>query len=196
MNVSIHHNASDKTCPKIVDVQSLTGTISPFEDVITPYVDEIVFDKDTYKPYLSEGVLELRARLIANEDDPIYEKGDKITSYYFKIFLNRDEKNGKSDSFGIELSKSKDNFERSWRTPGNDRKITINIEHAAYLNLSAYPEVQHDYLREQMLKQYVLLYLDEGKYDIFGDGFTDLEPQEAADKVLQKVESVYYESLK
>lgn len=196
LNVSIHHNASDKTCPKIVDVQSLTGTISPFEDVITPYVDEIVFDKDTYKPYLSEGVLELRARLIANEDDPIYEKGDKITSYYFKIFLNRDEKNGKSDSFGIELSKSKDNFERSWRTPGNDRKITINIEHATYLNLSAYPEVQHDYLREQMLKQYVLLYLDEGKYDIFGDGFTDLEPQEAADKVLQKVESVYYESLK
>ena len=64
------------------------------------------------------------------------------------------------------------------------------------MNLSAYPEVQHDYLREQMLKQYVLLYLDEGKYDIFGDGFTDLEPQEAADKVLQKVESVYYESLK
>ncbi len=47
-----------------------------------------------------------------------------------------------------------------------------------------------------MLKQYVLLYLDEGKYDIFGDGFTDLEPQEAVDKVLQKLESIHYESLK
>lgn len=197
LNVSIHNaSVSDKTCPKIVDVLSLTGTIPPFENQITHYLDEIVFDKDTYEPYLTEGKLELRARLIANEDDPIYEKGDKITSYYFKIFLNTDEKNGKRDSFDIELSRAENNFERSWRTPGNDRKITINIEHAAYLNLSAYPEVQHDYLREQMLKQYVLLYLDEGKYDIFGDEFIDLEPQEAVDKVLQKLESIYYESLK
>ena len=62
--------------------------------------------------------------------------------------------------------------------------------------MADYPDFRHDYLREQMLKQYVLLYLDEGKYDIFGDGFIGLEPQEAADKVLQKVESVYYESLK
>lgn len=197
LNVSIHKaNASDKTCPKIVDVLSLTGIIPPFEDQITPYLDEIVFDKDTYEPYLSEGTLELRARLIANEDDPIYEKGDKITSYHFKIFLNMDEKNGKRESFRIELSKSKNNFERSWRTPGNDRKITINIEHPAYNSVADYPDFRHDYLREQMLKQYVLLYLDEGKYDIFGDGFIGLEPQEAADKVLQKVESVYYESLK
>lgn len=46
------------------------------------------------------------------------------------------------------------------------------------------------------MKQYVLLYLDEGKYDVFGEGFSDLEPQEGAEKVLQKVESVFYESLK
>ena len=64
------------------------------------------------------------------------------------------------------------------------------------MNLSDYPDIQHDYLREQMMKQYVLLYLDEGKYDVFGEGFSDLEPQEAADKVFQKVESVFYESLK
>jgi len=196
LNVSIHHKASDKTCPKIVDVQSLTGTIAPFEDVITPYVDEIVFDKDRYKLYLSEGVLELRARLIANEDDPIYEKGDKITSYYSKIFLNTDEKNGKRDSFEPHLTDAPKKFERSWRNPGNNREIYINIGHPAFKNVSAYPDFRNDYFREQMLKQYVLLYLDEGKYDIFGDGFTDLEPQEAVDKVLQKLESIHYESLK
>ena len=195
LNVSVH-NASDKTCPKIVDVGSFIGTILPFEDKITSHVKEIVFDQFTYEPYLTEGVLELRARLIANEDDPMYEKGDKITFYNFKVFLNTDEKNGKSDSFEIELVDAADRFERAWRTPGNGRKITLNIGHAAYLNLSEYPDVQHDYLREQMMKQYVMLYLDEGKYDVFGEGFSDLEPQEAADKVLQKVESVYYESLK
>ena len=195
LNASVH-NASDKTCPKIADVVSLTGEIAPFEDAVTPYVEEIVFDRDTYEPYLSEGTLELRARLIANEDDLLYEKGDKITVYYFKIFLNTDEKNGKSDSFNIELAKAPDRFERAWRISGNGRTITLNIGHVAYLNLAEYPDIQHDYLREQMMKQYVLLYLDEGKYDIFGEDFVDLEPQEAVDKVLQKVESVYYESLK
>lgn len=54
-------------------------------------------------------------------------------------------------------------------------------------------------MREQMLKQYVLLYLAEGKYDMFSDqgkDFADLEPQEAADQVLQKIESVYFQSLR
>ena len=49
-----------------------------------------------------------------------------------------------------------------------------------------------------MLKQYVLLYLAEGKYDMFGEqgkDFADLEPQEATEKVLQKIESIYYQSL-
>ena len=195
LNVSIH-NASDKTCPKIVDVVSFTGVIPPFEDYVTDHIDEIVFDKETYEPYLSSGVLELRARLIANEEDTIFEKGDKITFYNYKLFLNTDEKNGKSDSFNIELANASDRFERAWRTPGNGRSITLNIGHAAYLNLSEYPDIQHDYLREQMMKQYVLLYLDEGKFDMFGKGFSDLESQEAVDKVLQKIESVYYESLK
>ena len=195
LNVSIH-NANDKTCPKIVDVVSFTGIIPPFEDEITPYVEEIFFDKDTYESHLSEGILELRARLIANEDDPLFEKGDRITFYYFKIFLNTDEKNGKSGSFDIRLADAPDRYERAWREAGNARSITLNVGHAAYQNLADYPEIQHDYLREQMMKQYVLLYLDEGKFDVFGDGFADLEPQEAAEKVIQKIENVFYQSLK
>ena len=45
--------------------------------------------------------MELRARLIANNDDSDYEKGDKITFYHFKIFLNSDEKHGKNDAFDV-----------------------------------------------------------------------------------------------
>lgn len=83
LNVSVH-NASDPTCPKIVDIASFTGDIEPFEETVTAPIDMIVFDRQTYEPYLSEGVLELRARLIANSDDPQYEKGDKITFYHYK----------------------------------------------------------------------------------------------------------------
>lgn len=198
LNISIH-NASDPTCPKIVDVVSQTGTIAPFEDVITPSIDKIVFDQEIYERYLSSGILELRARLIANEDDSQFEKGDKITFYHFKIFLNTDEKNGKNDSFDVKSVDAPEDFRRSWFTPGTGRTITLNIGHAAYLSVEEYSDIQYEYLREQMLKQYVLLYLAEGKYDMFGEqgkNFADIEPQEAVDQVLQKIESVYFQSLK
>lgn len=198
LNISIH-NASDPTCPKIVDVASLTGSVKPFEDVITDYLDDIVFTQSIYEQYLSAGVLELRARLIANEDDDQYEKGDKITFYHFKLFLNTDEKNGKNDAFDVQSIDAPENYKRSWCTPGSGRTIYLNVGHAAYLNVQDYPDIQHEYLREQMMKQYVLLYLGEGKYDMFtehGKDFAELEPQEAADQVLERIESVYAQSLK
>lgn len=198
LNISIH-NASDPTCPKILDIASFVGAVKPFEDVNTPYVDEILFSESVYSQYVSEGILELRARLIANEDDAQYEKGDKITFYHFKIFLNCDEKHGKNDAFEIKSVFDPGNYKRSWNTPGTGRSISVNVGHTAYLNLQEYPEVQHEYLREQMLKQYVLLYLSEGRYDMFGAAgaeFAELEPQEAAPLVIEKIETVYYESLK
>ena len=198
LNVSIH-NANDSTCPKIVDIDSFSGTVKPFEDETTPYIEEISFPEDIYSQYLTEGTLELRARLIANEDDDEFEKGDKITSYHFKLFLNCDEKHGKNDAFEIKSVDDPGNYKRSWHTPGNGRSISINVGHVSYLSLQNYPDIQNEFLREQMLKQYVLLYLSEGRYDMFGRAgadFTNLEPQEAAPFVIEKIETVYYESLK
>ncbi|WP_314327899.1 hypothetical protein [Oribacterium sinus] len=197
LNISIH-NANDITYPKIVDVISFKGEIAPCDEKITPFIDKIVFARSDYESHLTEGVLQLRARLIANDDDDQFEKGDKITSYHFNIFLNYDEKNGKNDAFDVQSIDAPDNFRRSWFTPGTNRVIFLNVGHFAYLNVQDYPDIQHEYLREQMLKQYVLLYLAEGKYDMFGEegkDFADLEPQEAADQVLSKIENVYYRSL-
>ena len=188
LNISIH-NANDITYPKIVDVTSFPGKIAPCDEEITPYIDEIVFARSDYESHL---------RLIANDDDDQFEKGDKITSYRFNIFLNCDEKNGKNDAFDVQSIDAPENFRRSWFTPGTNRVIFLNVGHFAYLNVQDYPEIQYEYLREQMLKQYVLLYLAEGKYDMFGEegkDFADLEPQEAADQVLLKIENVYYRSL-
>lgn len=198
LNVSIH-NASDSTCPKIVDITSFTGVVKPFEEVITPYIEEIEFEKSIYEQHLTEGILELRARLIANKYDEQYEKGDKITFYNYKIFLNSDEKNGKNDAFDVQSIVAPENYKRSWCTPGSGRTIYLNVAHSAYLNVQDFPDIQHEYLREQMLKQYVLLYLGEGKYDMFSQNekdFSELEPQEAADQVLEKIESIYAQSLK
>ncbi len=195
LNVCIN-NASDPTCPKIVDVASFTGIIKPFEETLSPMIDKIEFPEEIYSQYLSEGVLELRARLIANEDDDEYEKGDKITAYFFRLFLNCDEKNGKNDAFEIKSVDAPNDYRRSWHTPGTGRSIFVNIGHVAYLSLQDFPEIQTEYLREQMLKQYVLLYLSEGRYDMFGAEFSEMEPQEAAPRVIDKIESVYSSSLR
>lgn len=198
LNVSIH-NASDPTSPKIVDVQSSTGAIKPFEEAFSQIIDKIEFSEEIYSQYLSAGVLELRARLIANEDDEEYEKGDKVAQYFYKIFLNCDEKNGKKDAFEIKGVDEPNNYRRSWHIPGTGRSIYINFGHAAYLNLQELPGIQTEYLREQMLKQFVLLYLSEGRYDMFNvndSEFVELEPHEAVPRVIEKIESVYYSSLK
>lgn len=195
LRVSIH-NASDSTCPKILDVAEFVGTVKPFEEVLTPYIEEIVFAEDIYSQHLSEGALELRARLIANDDDEEYEKGDKITAYHYKVFLNCDEKHGKNEAFETKSIDAPGDYRRAWNIPGTGRCIFVNVGHTAYLNLQDYPEIQNEYLREQMLKQYVWLYLAEGRYDMFGSEFAELEPQEAAPRVLEKIETVYYESLR
>lgn len=195
LNVSIH-NASDASCPKIIDIGFLEGVVKPYEEEVTEYLPDIVFDQSVYEQYLSAGVLELRARLIAREEDEQYEKGERITSFHYKIFLNCDEKNGKNDAFDIKSVDDPENYRRSWYTPGIGRTIYLNIGHTAYLNVKDYPDTQREYMREQMLKQYVLLYLAEGKYEMFGADFSDMEPYEAADCVIQKIESVYWNSLK
>lgn len=195
LNVSIH-NASDVTCPKIADIAFLDGSVKPYEEEITEYLPDIVFKRAVYEQYLTAGVLELRARLVAREEDEEFEKGEKITYFHYKIFLNCDEKNGKNDAFDIKSIDDPENYKRSWYTTGIGRTIYLNIGHTAYLNVKDYPDTQREYMREQMLKQYVLLYLAEGKYEMFGLGFSDLEPHEAAECVMQKIESVYWNSLK
>lgn len=195
LKVSIH-NASDKSCPKICDVASLTGILKPFADVITPYIDNIVFAKNIFEQYLDSGILELRAKLIANESDEKFEKGDKITFFNYKIFFNCDEKNGKNDAFNIRSVDAPEKYQRSWCTPGINREICLNVGHAAYLKFKDEPSFQREYLKEQMLKQYVLLYMKEGKFDMFGmqgKDFLDLEPQEAVEQVIEKIENIYAE---
>lgn len=196
LNISIH-NVMDNAS-KITDVGSFSGILNPFEEIFTPYIDHITFARNIYEKYLNEGIIQLRARLIANEDDEQFEKGDKITSYNLNIYLNMDDKNGQNDAFEVQSIDAPENYKRAWNQPGVNRTIYLNIGHAAYHNMEAYPDLQMAYLREQMLKQYVLLYLSEGRYDMFGDidnNFLNLEPQEAAEQVLEKIEKIYYKSL-
>jgi hypothetical protein len=197
MNISVH-NATDPSNPKICDVCSCENKVDPYEDILIDAVPDITFDEETYSKYLNEGQLELRARLIALEDSGEFEKGDRITEYHLKIYLNCDEKNGKVDAFNTKTVDLPDDYRRSWYVAGNDRTIYLNAGHVAYLLVKDNNEIQHEYIKEQMLKQYVLLYLAERKYAMFGspdDNFESLDQLSAVDRVIGKVEEVYYRSL-
>ena len=197
LNISLHNVSDGSNAVKMIDVASLVGTVNPYEEEITTPINEITFFKDKIEPFMLSGPVELRARLIATKDDAQYEKGDKITNYHFKLYLNCDEKNGKVDAFDTKSVVDPDNYKRSWYTAaGTYRTIVLNVGHTAYLNVKDFPDIQQEYIKEQMLKQYVMLYLAEGKYEMFGSEFTEMEPPEAADAVIQKVEKIYWNSLK
>lgn len=196
LNVSIH-NAEDKTFPKIVDIASVTGEVAAFEESIIS-IPDISFEETTYSEYLTQGRLQLRARLSVAKSNGIFEKGDKITKYTYDIFLNEDEKHGKRNSFEPLMVNKPENFRRAWYDIIGNRAIYFNIGHRAYTRLADSPEMQHEYMFEQLLRQYVLIYLAEGQFNMFKVGneeFLDLDPVKAAERVMEKVEEIYFASV-
>lgn len=199
LSVSVHNVLDDRTAPKIEDIITIKGTVKPYEEIVIKDIPDIVFDEELYSQYLTSGTLQLRARLSASEDSGEMRQGDRITNYYFNFYLNTDEKNGKRDSFDVRSIDKSDKKSRSWITKEGDRRyIDLNLGHAAYLQLEDYPDLQHSYMREQVIKQYVLLYLSEGKYNTFDKSdkeFTEMDPVTASDRVIEKIEEVLYDSL-
>lgn len=185
---------------KICDVGSITGEIPPYTEIVTQELPDIIIDENLYSKHFSKGTIELRAKLIALENDEQFEKGDKITRYYFTIYINKDEKSGKYESFKPTCVDLPDDYRRSWCKVNPDREITINIGHVAYKLVDNDQEYRHRYFVEQMLKQYVLLYLKEGKFDLFVDKesglkFEDLDQITVVENVLRTIEKTYYNQL-
>ncbi len=196
LSVSLHNGSGEKD--KIKDIARLEGSIDQFEETIIN-IDDIYFAPQEIEQYIDKGPLELRARVIANGNSGDYMKGDRITSHKMVFYYATDAKTGFENSFEIISRKEPGNHRRSWNEiTGNSRNIVLNIGHIAYEGVKGDEEVQREYCKEQMLKQFVLLYLREGKYEIFGITAEDLEnidPVDLVDKVSNEIEHVYRESL-
>ena len=109
--------------------------------------------------------------------------------------MNINEKSGKEGSFEPKTADDPDDYRRSWCKGGN-RQIYINSGHPAYKAVQLDEEEWRSYMKQEMLKQYVLLYLEEGKYSMFGKGedITQMDPIEAGKCIMDKVEEVYQRS--
>lgn len=181
----------------ITGIATFKGEISAYEEDVVS-IPDILFDEEIYAQYLEEGRLQLRAELSAAEDSGAFEKGEKITRFFYDIYLNMDEKNGKRNSFEKRCLDKPENHKRAWYDIVGTRTIFINIGHRAYTRLADHPEMQHHYMFEQMLRQYVLIYLAEGQFSMFQSGdeeFLNMDPVAASQKVMDQVEEIYYTSL-
>jgi hypothetical protein len=192
LNISIH-DARDVSCQKIFDVDSFDRSVGPYEEMVID-IPDIEFPESEYSKFMEKGEIELRARVVAMEDSGDYEKGDRITRYKLRMFLNCDEKSGKKDAFKISILEAPDEERRSWLDAnGSVKTICLNTAHIAYMFAAEWPEVQRSYLKEQMLKQYVFLYLYEQKFDTFdvnGKKIEDMDINESVDAISRKIESV------
>jgi len=199
LNLSMH-NCENSRNDKIIDIGKFEAYVKPYESVIIDKIPNIKFSQSIYKKYLEKGIVELRARLVATESNNSYEKGDKIpTEYKLRIFLNTDEKNGKEGFFESHTVKDKQDPRRSWcESNSSISKIFINSEHSAYMSISDDEVRQRQYIKEEMLKQCVLLYLAAGKYNTFSEEkhMEEMDPFELVDCVIRKIEEVYSRSLK
>ena len=196
LSVSLHNGSGEKE--KIIDITRKEGVINQFEETIIS-IPDILFDPSIIEQHLDKGPLELRARVIANGDSGDYIKGDRITTHKLVIYYSSDAKNGFENSFEIISKKEPDNNRRSWNEiSGNIRYIVLNIGHIAFEAVKGDEEMQREYCKEQMLRQFVLLYLREGKYDVFGlsqEELDNIDPIDLIDKVSYQIEFVYRRSL-
>ena len=194
LSVSLH-NCEDPTAPMIMDIARINGHATPYEEVLLTDVPDVVFEEEKLSSFIDTGTVELRARLVATSDSGEYERGDRITHFYQKFFLNKDDRSGKRDSFEPGTQDAPDRFQRSWCKAGN-RQIIINSGHPAYKAAQGDDEDWKSYMKQEMLKQYVLLYLEEGKYGMFGSGedIRTMDPIDASKCIMDKIEEVYHRS--
>lgn len=187
-------NGEEKIKSLIIDVNTCDIKLLPFQEKVINLGD-VLYEKDSFQDKLSKGKVILRGSLIAKGKIlDKYFKSQRIHKHDLLTFFNRDEKNGNIDDFFPIQRDEPNKYVRSYIEGKN---IILNIGHPAYKK-SAKTEYEREYLREQMLKQYVILYLKESNYNIIGikNGaeFSKLDPEKQRNIVLDKIEDVYYRS--
>ena len=160
------HNLEDNAS-LIEKVYKQDFELNPFETKESDPFD-IVFDELVYNDKLKKGKIDIRARLIVNADNGVYEKGEVVGEYKFTIFYNMNEKRGIEDSFSIHPINEPDNPRRSWSDGHTgDWKIYVNIGHPEYTRYDN-DDFKRWYLEKLVIQEFVILYLREGKYDQIG----------------------------
>ena len=194
LNVSVLLPKKNGKPEKITDICSIEGSVGA-ESETDISISPITFDAATYDPFLKRGELLLRGRLVSTAKGHGFARGEKITQREIVIFFNKDEKTGKWNSFEPLSDNRPDIHKRSWsRTVGTTRQITINVGHPAFKRIQEDDYFLEDYLSQEILKQYVMLYLQSGNNSMFNIDPEKDTPDKMVEAMMSTVEEAYYQS--
>lgn len=189
-----------KSKQPIVKIGQFDGHADAMNETEVP-IPDITIDAATYEPVLLKGILELRADMICTStDNPEFMRGEIVTQYYFKFNFNQDDKKGAYGAFealGAHCKGTENEKKRSYLdVSSTPNKIFINIDHPAYIRLSTDEDRQEEYIRQEIMKQYVMMYLySNAGNEMFHIDEENDNPYEIATKVLDEMEEVYFNSV-
>src|SRR5699024_10209434 len=139
--------------------------LKPFEK-IEINVPDINFDKEKYVASMLRGRVEIRARLSATEDFGQFEIGEVITKNPpLIVFLNQD---GDSIAETFNNKNLIESDERRSLVTGSKGNWDFNlyIQHPNYKRLNNDEEERKEYIEEELLKQRVIVHLNEFNYSM------------------------------
>lgn len=177
----------------IKSIGTKDGTVGA-EDQNDIVIDDIIFDQE-YEQYLKHGELLLCAKVVSTNGDHGFAKGERICPYDIVLYFNVDEKSGLNNSFTPLSENRPEIHNRSWaKLVGNSREIVINTGHPAFKRIQDDDDLLEDYLSQEILRQFVLLYLKNGNFKMFTIDPEKDSPEQIVGNVLSKMEDAYYQS--
>lgn len=199
VRITMHYEDNSGELRQIngIPAVELHGILPPSITKETDIIEEIAFPEDVYHKFLTDdkGIVHVRAWLIADEANSTYERKQRITKFDFKIYVNCDEKNGKENDFIPKLVDAPDVKKRSY-IEGNI--IYINSKHKEFLYMKDISsDARKRYMSNQLLTQYVTLYLNNSQYDQFdykGISFLSMDSIQQYDAIFTKIEQVLADS--
>lgn len=131
---------------------------------------DITFKSIKYDKAVKKGLIIVKARLIVSENNTLYEKGEVLSEYSFKVFYNTNEKKGFEDSFTPEVIDDNKDHRRSFSEKrGNNWFIIVNVGHPEYKIYNSIEEkFQKIYLEKLLINEFTYIYLKEGRLKSIG----------------------------
>jgi hypothetical protein len=153
----------------IENVSQLDLTLNSISVVQSSPIN-IIFNNVLYDKKVKKGIIIVKAKLIVAESNSLFEKGEILNEYNFKVFYNTNERKGFEDSFTPEIINDETDHRRSFSEKrGNIWYIMLNIGHPEYKNYQKLDEkIQRLYLEKILIQEFTYIYIKEGRLKSIG----------------------------
>lgn len=165
--------------------------LPPFGEEVGTEPFDIQFSAEEYFSKIRRGIIDVKARMILNEDlpdnVPPLDRSTILGEYKFRVFFNKPDSAG--NNFDHRLIDDENNHRRVYLDPELKNTIDINIGHPQY-KLCTDQQEQQKYLSEMLIRGYILVFDSNGYFD--NAETAELSPQGYAEYLNDKIEEMWF----